>query len=75
MSSLESDSPRKKRPTTLIASLIVVIGLLGGGYYLAREALISLGYNFTEAEAALAGADPALDVEELVKGALKKMAR
>ena len=45
----------------------------GGGYYLAREALISLGYNFAEAEAALAGADPAAEVEELVKGALKKI--
>ncbi len=47
----------------------------GGGYYLAREALISLGYNFTEAEAALAGADPGQDVEELVKGALKKISK
>ncbi len=46
-----------------------------GGYYLAREALISLGYNFTDAEAALAGADPGEDVEELVKGALKKIGR
>ena len=46
-----------------------------GGYYLAREALISLGYNFGEAETALAGADPGADVEELVKGALKKMAK
>ena len=44
-----------------------------GGYYLAREALISLGYNFSEAEAALAGADPARDVEELVRDALKKI--
>jgi len=35
MSSLESDGPKTKRPTTLIASLIVVIGLLGGAYYLA----------------------------------------
>ena len=46
-----------------------------GGYYLAREALISLGYNFAEAETALAGADPADGVEELVKGALKKIGR
>ncbi len=44
-----------------------------GGYLLAREALISLGYNFTEAEAALAGADPEAEVEDLVRGALKKM--
>ncbi len=44
-----------------------------GGYLLAREALISLGYNFAEAEAALAGADPDEGVEELVKAALKKM--
>jgi len=46
-----------------------------GGYYLAREALISLGYNFTEAEAALTGADPDQDVEELVREALKKIGR
>ncbi len=44
-----------------------------GSYYLAREALISLGYNFTEAETALSGCDPAGDVEELVKDALKKI--
>ncbi len=44
-----------------------------GGYLLAREALISLGYNFAEAEAALAGAEPEAEVEELVRGALKKM--
>lgn len=44
-----------------------------GGYYLAREALISLGYNFAEAEAALANCDPDDAVEELVKGALKKI--
>lgn len=45
----------------------------GGGYYLAREALISLGYNFAEAETALTGCDPEQDVEELVRGALKKI--
>ncbi|MBE0429992.1 MAG: Holliday junction branch migration protein RuvA, partial [Thermoleophilia bacterium] len=39
-----------------------------GNYYLAREALITLGYNFAEAEAALTGADPDMAVEELVKG-------
>lgn len=44
-----------------------------GNYYLAREALISLGYNFTEAEAALTGADPDTDVEELVREALKRI--
>jgi Holliday junction DNA helicase RuvA len=44
-----------------------------GGYYLAREALISLGYNFAEAEAALTGCDPDTDVEELVRDALKKI--
>ncbi|MHB8791909.1 MAG: Holliday junction branch migration protein RuvA [Thermoleophilia bacterium] len=44
-----------------------------GSYQLAREALVSLGYNFAEAEAALAGADPDTDVEELVRGALKKI--
>ena len=46
-----------------------------GGYYLAREALISLGYNFTEAEAALTGADPDAEVEELVREALKKIGK
>jgi len=44
-----------------------------GSYQLAREALVSLGYNFTEAEAALSGADPDTDVEELVRGALKRI--
>lgn len=46
-----------------------------GGYYLAREALISLGYSFSEAEASLAGADPECDVEELVREALKRMGK
>lgn len=44
-----------------------------GNYYTAREALISLGYNFAEAEAALAGADADMDVEELVRNALKRI--
>ncbi|MDO8736031.1 MAG: Holliday junction branch migration protein RuvA [Thermoleophilia bacterium] len=49
-------------------------GITGNGsYQLAREALVSLGYNFAEAEAALAGADPDADVEELVRGALKRI--
>jgi len=49
-------------------------GIAGNGsYQLAREALVSLGYNFAEAEAALAGADPDTDVEELVRGALKRI--
>ncbi|MHB1390699.1 MAG: Holliday junction branch migration protein RuvA [Thermoleophilia bacterium] len=46
-----------------------------GGYYLAREALVSLGYNFAEAEAALCDCDPGDAVEELVKGALKQMGK
>ncbi|MHB9111251.1 MAG: Holliday junction branch migration protein RuvA [Thermoleophilia bacterium] len=46
-----------------------------GSYQLAREALVSLGYNFAEAEAALAGADPDTDAEELVRGALKKIGK
>ncbi|MBK5226093.1 MAG: Holliday junction branch migration protein RuvA [Thermoleophilia bacterium] len=44
-----------------------------GSYQLAREALVSLGYNFVEAETALAGADPDTGVEELVRGALKRI--
>jgi len=44
-----------------------------GGYYLAREALISLGYNFAEAELALLGCEPDADVEVLVKDALRKI--
>jgi Holliday junction DNA helicase RuvA len=43
------------------------------GYYLAREGLITLGYSFAEAEAALAGCDPAADAEELIREALKSM--
>ncbi|MHB0914161.1 MAG: Holliday junction branch migration protein RuvA [Thermoleophilia bacterium] len=44
-----------------------------GGYYLAREALISLGYSFTEAESALDGLDTGNDVEQLVREALKRI--
>lgn len=44
-----------------------------GGYYLAREALISLGYSFTEAEGALEGLDMGEDVEGLVREALKRI--
>lgn len=43
-----------------------------GNYYMAREALISLGYNFSEAEAALSGSDPDDDVEAIVREALKR---
>ncbi len=43
-----------------------------GNYYLAREALVGLGFNFAEAEAALSGADEGLGVEEMVRTALKK---
>ncbi|MHB8859973.1 MAG: Holliday junction branch migration protein RuvA [Thermoleophilia bacterium] len=46
-----------------------------GSYQLAREALVSLGYNFAEAESALAGADPDDDVEELVRQALKRIGK
>jgi len=35
MSTLESESRKKKLPAIMIAFLIVVIGLVGGGYYLA----------------------------------------
>ena len=44
-----------------------------GSYQLAREALVSLGYNFVEAENALAGADPDIGVEELIRQALKRI--
>jgi Holliday junction DNA helicase RuvA len=43
-----------------------------GSYYLAREALIGLGFSLAEAEAALSGADEDQSVEELVREALKK---
>jgi len=46
----------------------------GGNYYMAREAPIGLGYNFAEAEAALAGCDEELAVEELVRLALRNTA-
>lgn len=46
-----------------------------GSYQLAREALVSLGYNFAEAEAALSGSDPDEGVEELVRQALKRMGK
>ena len=45
-----------------------------GNYYLAREALVGLGFNFAEAEAALSGCDEGLAVEELVRTALKNTA-
>jgi Holliday junction DNA helicase RuvA len=44
-----------------------------GSYYLAREALVSLGYSFVEAEAALEGLDMENDVEVLVREALKRI--
>lgn len=46
-----------------------------GGMGEALGALLSLGYTRSEAAAALAKLDAALSVEELVKGALKAMAR
>lgn len=56
-----------------VAAGAVSTGAAPGGYYLAREALISLGYNFAEAELALAGCEPDAEVEELVKDALRKI--
>ncbi len=44
-------------------------------YYLAREALVGLGFNFAEAEAALAAcSDEGAGVEEMVRQALKHAA-
>jgi holliday junction DNA helicase RuvA len=40
----------------------------------ARDALVELGYSLLDAEAALAGVDPALPVEEQVRHALRKAA-
>jgi Holliday junction DNA helicase RuvA len=51
----------------------VETGGSNGSYQLAREALVSLGYNFAEAEAALTGADPDTDAEELIRQALKRI--
>ena len=52
-----------------------VLAAGNGSRQLAREALVSLGYNFVEAEAALAGADPDTDAEALIRQALKKMGK
>ena len=41
----------------------------------AVAALVSLGYSQTEAAAAIAKLDPALPVDELIKGALKRLSR
>lgn len=41
----------------------------------AVAALVSLGYGQTEAAAAVAKLDPALAVDELIKGALKRLSR
>ena len=60
-------------PAVAAAGVAASAGAAPGGYYLAREALISLGYNFAEAELALAGCEPDAEVEELVKDALKKI--
>ena len=38
-------------------------------------ALVSLGYSQTEAAAAIAKLDPALPVDGLIKGALKRLSR
>ena len=40
----------------------------------ARDALVELGYSLVDAEAALAGVDPKLPVEEQVRVALRKAA-
>ncbi len=41
----------------------------------AVAALVSLGHSQTEAAAAIAKLDPALPVDELIKGALKRLSR
>lgn len=41
----------------------------------AVAALVSLGYSQTEAASAIAKLDPALPVDELIKGALKRLSR
>jgi Holliday junction DNA helicase RuvA len=43
-------------------------------HFVAREALVELGYSVVEAEAALAGTDPEAPPEERVRAALKKAA-
>ena len=42
--------------------------------FVARDALVELGYSLLDAEAALAGVDPTLTVEEQVRLALRKAA-
>jgi Holliday junction DNA helicase RuvA len=42
--------------------------------FVARDALVELGYSLLDAEAALAGVDPTLPVEEQVRVALRKAA-
>lgn len=44
-----------------------------GSYQLAREALVSLGYSFAEAEAALGGVDLSADAGEIIRQALKRV--
>jgi Holliday junction DNA helicase RuvA len=58
-----------------VAGAVDASGGGNGSYQLAREALVSLGYNFAEAEMALSGADPDDDVEELVRQALKRIGK
>jgi Holliday junction DNA helicase RuvA len=47
---------------------------VGGGHFVAREALVELGYTVAEAEQALATVDPDLPAEERVRLALRNAA-
>jgi Holliday junction resolvasome RuvABC DNA-binding subunit len=49
-------------------------GLSPKPHFVARDALVELGYSLSEAEQALAGTDPEAPPEERVREALKKAA-
>ena len=55
--------------------LVLAAGEIPSAQGEAVAALVSLGYSQTEAAAAIAKLDPALPVDGLIKGALKRLSR
>ena len=49
----------------------IIVGVTGGIAAYKAAALVSLGYSGTEAAQALAGLDPSLPVQELIRLALQ----
>jgi holliday junction DNA helicase RuvA len=57
-----------------LTAVLEPVGGASGGELVARDALVELGYSLADAEAALAGVDPALPPHERVRLALRRAA-